>query len=100
MSSAVIFTGSRVLSSMVVSLRGIDCRPYCRWFNCIIGLVGGPVGMVRAGPRSMGLNVGVLDDAAPHFGFLLDKGRSLGGCAAGSVKVDFGKVALCLRTPE
>src|SRR4026208_2515587 len=46
MSSAVIFTGSRVLSSMVVSLRGIDCRPYSRWVNGIIGLVGDSVGTV------------------------------------------------------
>ena len=48
----------------------------------------------------MGLNVGVLDDVAPHFGFLLDKGRSLGGRTAGGVKVDLCKVALYFRTFE
>jgi hypothetical protein len=48
----VIFTGSRVLSSMVVSLRGIDCRPYSRWVNCIIGLVDGSVGTIGPAPES------------------------------------------------
>src|SRR6185437_5325577 len=48
MSSAVIFRGSRVLSSMAVSLRNIACRLHRRRDSYIICLAGGAVGNNKA----------------------------------------------------
>src|SRR5215470_15144002 len=91
MSSAVIFTGSRVLSSMVVSYAvlkpalspegSIDYRPCRRPCRQECG-------------ASMSLDIGVLDHSAPNLGLFLDECRGLGGSAAGGAQVDLGKVLL------